>query len=132
VRENPIYIFRGNITSAGVNPVPAYLSITDCYFRNNNTSGMTHVLHPAILFGGVAATVKISGCHFYDDQAVKTQYYPIAFNGGASDGITILGCLLAAYGTGASIGLTGGATVTNGKLYGCMGLTGIPAGFTTV
>lgn len=132
IRENAIYISKGNLF-ANVSPAPSAISITDCIFRNNNTANTFHNLHPGILIVGPVSKLKIAGCHFYDEQAVKTQYYTVVFNEGASADVTIVGCLMTAYETGASVALVGGATVTNCKLYGCWDVrTPLPAGVTQV
>jgi hypothetical protein len=57
--------------------------IVDVLIKNCNPTNNFHTLHPAIFVtsGGGAAYGQIKGCNIYDDQATKTQRYPIVFEG---------------------------------------------------
>ena len=130
---NAVVFSKGNRLATPTIQQSVNVTLSGCHFLNNNTSGVLHDLHPAILFdeGGGVMYVTLHGCTFEDSQATKTQYYPIGFNGPFSwEGIRLFGCRLASYGTGASIGLSGGASINDVRLYGCTDLSALPSGAT--
>lgn len=125
--DNALVVFGGN---SGLNTAVDGLDILGNTFRDNNTGNSFHVLHPAILFGGVGGTqnVNITDNRFYDTQATKTQRHAIIFDGALTwSGINIANNRIwadAANG-GVSIGATSGAAFgSNVRLSDTRDLTG--------
>lgn len=136
-------IFRQNISNAlvinyGNAPVssqPSHLTISNCQFADNNAGAGTAILHPGVLFSGGGGTefVTFHGCNFIDTSGIPRQLYAVVFNGAFNwSGINFFGCVMNGYGAGKSIEVSGGATLTGVKLYGCLNLTTLPAGTTLV
>lgn len=128
---NAVVINYGNTPT---NAQPSSLTFSGCQFLNNNRLSGAAGLFPGVLFsgGGGAIAATFVGCHFLDNQAVKTQFTCVAFQGAfAWSAIKFYGCSLAYQGAGASLAIGGGASLSNVTLYGCMNLSGLPAGVTT-
>lgn len=113
-------VFTGNaeqsvVIDDGNTPVSAQSSridISNCVFRNNNTSSVPGVTGSSVLFQSVGGDVFVNfvGCHFVDDTGAPKQNYPIGFVGAFTwDYINISGSSLYAYNGAFSVGIGAGA-----------------------
>lgn len=128
--ENALVFSYGNRLVGTTINQSVSVSVSDCHFLSNNTSGTFPALHPAILFneGGNVMYFNFSGCTFTDVQTVKTQLYPVVFDGPYSwSGIRFFGCKMTSYSTGKSITTTLG-TLSDIILNECTDLSDLPAG----
>lgn len=132
-QNNALVISYGNRLSSTTINQTVNLSVSDCHFWNNNTSGTLHTLHPAILFneGGGTIYATFTGCTIHDTQGTPTQRNPVVFSGNFTwSGIRFIGCRLSPYGGADSISTTNSASVSDVWLVLCTDVSGIPSGAT--
>lgn len=124
------------IINAGNSPVSNQsqaITIAGCIFFNNNFSNGSSINNPAVLFSAVGGSLyaSIVGCMFWDNQATKTQLYPVAFVGAFTwSNVTVANCRLNAYSGALSVGTGGSATIgTNVRVVDCTDVsTTLPTG----
>jgi polygalacturonase len=119
-KQQALFIDDGNspVASQSVN-----INIVDCVFQNNNFDNGASINNPAILFSAVGGAMyaTISNCSFWDNQATRTQLYPIAFVGAFTwTDIIVSECRLSAYLGALSIGLSGGTLGANVRMLDCL------------
>jgi len=119
-KQQAIFIDDGNAPVANQSQS---INIVDCVFQNNNFDNGASINNPAILFSAVGGAMyaTISNCSFWDNQATRTQLYPISFVGAFTwTNIIVSECRLSAYLGGLSIGLSGGTLGANVRMLDCL------------
>lgn len=122
---------RGITVNSGGIGAPDALSIniciSNCTFRNNNASNIGSVNAPGISFDEIGGSMNavVSNCNFFDDKAIKTQLFSVAFNGAFTwSDVLFVNCTMNGYSGGTSIGLANSAVIgSNVWMIDCMNTT---------